>query len=88
MTKWLWKSDKGNIYIHCDDIINIASMIKQTGDQLYQYHNGEIKTLEEGRQVYRIVAQLHNQGNDLVAPKPLANTDTANPPTPLSQEEK
>lgn len=27
----------------------------------YQYHNGEIRTLEEARTIYRIVAQLHNE---------------------------
>jgi hypothetical protein len=27
----------------------------------YQYHNGEIRTVEEARQVYAIVGELHNQ---------------------------
>jgi len=24
MNKWLWKSDKGNVYVHSDDAIEIA----------------------------------------------------------------
>lgn len=28
MGKWLWKSDKGNVYIHSDDILEIAQIIK------------------------------------------------------------
>lgn len=27
----------------------------------YTYHNGEIRTLEEARKIYAIVAQLHNE---------------------------
>lgn len=27
----------------------------------YNYHNGEIRSLEEARKIYRIVAELHNQ---------------------------
>lgn len=64
----LWKSGKikrGQAYAYVTN-----RMIKQTGDQLYQYHNGEIKTLDEARQVYKIVAQLHNEVSDLVLKDP------------------
>jgi hypothetical protein len=48
----LWKSGKikrGRAY---------AYVSKRLG---YQYHNGEIRTLEEARQVYQIVGELHNE---------------------------
>jgi hypothetical protein len=47
----LWKNGK----------INRKEAYKYVSDRLgYQYHNGEIKTLEEARNIYRIVAELHN----------------------------
>lgn len=64
----LWKSDRikrGKAYAYVTN-----RMIKLTGDQQYQYHNGEIRSLEEARSVYRIVAQLHNEVTDLQATKP------------------
>lgn len=27
----------------------------------YQYHNGEIRTIKEAREIYKIVGQLHNE---------------------------
>ena len=39
------------------------------------YHNGEIRTLDEARQIYKIVAQLHNEVNDLVLVGSDTNTD-------------
>ncbi|MBS4040385.1 MAG: hypothetical protein KGZ81_07260 [Flavobacteriales bacterium] len=48
----LWKSGmikRGQAYAH---------IAKRLG---YQYHTGEIKSLEEARTVYQIVADLHNQ---------------------------
>lgn len=48
----LWKSDKikrGQIYAH---------IAKKLG---YQYHTGELRSLEEARTVYKIVAELHNE---------------------------
>lgn len=47
----LWKSGKikrGQAYAH------VSKRIGKT------YHNGEIKSLEEAREIYRIVGQLHN----------------------------
>lgn len=54
----LWKSKRikrGQAYAYVTN-----RMIKHTGNQTYQYHNGEIRTLEEARQIYKIVGQLHN----------------------------
>ena len=31
-----------------------------TGKLHYTYHNGEIRTIEEARKIYKIVAELHN----------------------------
>lgn len=48
----LWKSGKikrGQAY---------AYVSKRLGKT---YHNGEIKSVEEGREIYKIVAQLHNE---------------------------
>ena len=58
----LWKSEKikrGQAYAFVTN-----RMIKVTGNQRYQYHNGEIRSLEEARHIDKIVAKLHN---DLVA---------------------
>lgn len=47
----LWKSGKikrGQAYAHVS---------KRLG---YPYHNGEIRSIEEARQIYKIVAELHN----------------------------
>lgn len=55
----LWKSERikrSQAYAYVTN-----RMIKQTGNQRYQYHNGEIRTIEEARQIYRIVAELHNK---------------------------
>lgn len=29
MSKWLWKLYKGNIYIHCDDVLEIAKVLER-----------------------------------------------------------
>ena len=55
----LWKSKKikrGQAYAYVTN-----RMAKLLGEPTYQYHNGEIRTIEEARQVYAIVAQLHNE---------------------------
>jgi hypothetical protein len=54
----LWESKKikrGQAYAFVTN-----RMAKHLSDPTYQYHNGEIRTIEEARQIYRIVAQLHN----------------------------
>jgi len=54
----LWKSGK----------IKRGQAYAYVGHRLgYPYHNGEIKTVEEARTIYQIVAQLHNEVNDLEA---------------------
>ena len=48
----LWKSDKikrGQAY---------AYVSKRLG---YSYHNGEIRSIEEARTIYKIVGELHNK---------------------------
>jgi hypothetical protein len=40
----------------------------------HPYHNGEIRTLDEAREIYKIVAQLHNEVNDLQPSDPEADT--------------
>lgn len=48
----LWKSGKikrGKAYAHVTHRLG------------YEYHNGEIRTVEEARTIYKIVAQLHNE---------------------------
>lgn len=48
----LWKSDKikrGQAYAHISKMLG------------YPYHAGEIRSIEEARTVYRIVAELHNR---------------------------
>lgn len=55
----LWESKKikrGQAYAYVTN-----RMIKATGNQAYQYHNGEIRSIEEAREIYKIVAQLHNE---------------------------
>lgn len=55
----LWESNKikrGQAYAYVTN-----RMIKATGSQTYQYHNGEIRTIDEAREIYKIVAQLHNE---------------------------
>lgn len=54
----LWRSKKikrGQAYSYVT-----SRMAKIMNDPTYQYHNGEIRTLEEAREVYRLVAALHN----------------------------
>lgn len=51
----LWKSkriSRGQAY---------AYVTRRLG---YQYHNGEIRTVEEARTIYKIVAELHNNINE------------------------
>lgn len=53
----LWKSGKarrGYLY---------GTISKKLG---YTYHNGEIRTIEEARHIYRIVAELHNKLNGVI----------------------
>jgi hypothetical protein len=53
----LWKSgviSRGRIY---------GYVSKQLG---YTYHNGEIRSIEEARKIYRIVAELHNELNGVI----------------------
>lgn len=50
----LWKSGKikrGQAYAYVSNRLG------------YDYHNGEIRSVEEARKIYRIIAELHNQLN-------------------------
>jgi hypothetical protein len=48
----LWKSGK---------ISRNQAYAYVTGKLHYTYHNGEIRTLDEARKIYQIVATLHNE---------------------------
>ena len=55
----LWKSKKikrGQAYAYVTN-----RMAKLMNEPTYQYHNGEIRSLEEAREIYKIVGQLHNE---------------------------
>lgn len=57
----LWKSGKikrGQAYAYVTNRLG------------YTYHNGELRTLEDARKVYRIVGQLHNDLTDQAPTNP------------------
>lgn len=48
----LWRSGRikrGQAYVYVSNRLG------------YDYHNGEIRSLEEAREIYKLVAQLHNE---------------------------